>query len=50
MGITMTDLCHYIYGYNKAAAVCPEKEAEAIWPHLPRDEKGLFVIIRYVFC
>ena len=46
MGISVTDLCHYVYGNSQVIGTCPEREAEMLWSHLERNEHGMFTILR----
>ena len=48
MGISLIDMCHYIFGSETAQNRCPEKERETFWPDLKKDENGVFIIIRYL--
>lgn len=46
MGISAVDLCHYIFGDQKASDHCSERETVKFWPSMKRDEKGLFTVIK----
>ena len=46
MGISVVDLCHYIYGVIDARLRCPQRELDMYWPNLEKDEKGIFIIIK----
>lgn len=45
MGISVTDMCHYIFGEIEAIANCSQREDTTFWPNLEKDENGLFVIV-----
>ena len=49
MGISVTALCHYIFGSEKAKDTCGDEEGELFWPNVEEINSGLFTILRLVY-